>query len=354
MNRSAAAIAAAFTLALGSWQPALAQAPTPVQADQQSVMSELQAWLGEVMAWSRPYNESLGRNAQILGVLDQGIVEAFEHYEAGDKKAGRTWAEAWTRSVRAEFAGFRAEVGALQRTPPAPPPSLSGDPRMAEMTRRLAEMPGRMTAYLDRSEQLANQIIALAERTARGDEDAFLDLQQAVFTLNIATLESENEVLTSSKAMVFTENHPQAQVLNASIAANLAMIAVLEAQRELVHGAPFDKSAFAARVRQHAAQIEAAAEAMERDARTTSERMRNTREMQGTALLATIERAMASYAESAQVERAIAAGCRDIAARADREDALDFDELLSAMEALAPLFEKRAALDQARRNQFET
>ncbi|NEX94986.1 hypothetical protein [Caulobacter sp. 17J65-9] len=342
MKKLAAATAA---LVLGAAWPELASAaPAAPVASDPATAAKVQAYIAQVALWSQAYYASVNDQTDALTELTDALETAGAYYESGRRKDGAAWAQRWSEEQKQRWDAIQKrfdEIAAVP-LPPAPMPDLTA--RVA----KIADTPTIVARYLSQNRALADRMIKRIAATAGGDEKAAASITGEMMDVTIAMIEGENQMISAS-TLAAAPGHPQRDLMDASRHSNLAMIALLQAEKTLLLDQPLDEAALAARLRQQATAVELSTRSMEKATRTTLAQSRLFPELAGTPLLAGIEKMLATYPESAAAEREIAAAFIDLAARIDAPGAIDLDSLIATGDHIGTLVEKRLTIDAQRR-----
>lgn len=343
MKMLAAAFATALVLGAGTPALARAQAPAAATSVNTDTAAEVQAYIGRLATWAQPFHQSVAEQTDALVEIIGALETATSHYQ-GDHKAGQAWARQWAKAQKQRWDDIQKRFDAVSGVPlPAAP-----FPEVAALTEKMGALPSIMGVHLAQNRVLADRMAVQISAMAGGDQKAAEALPAEVMDISVALLEGENQMLAAGMPMV-PQGHPQRELMAAGRHANLAVIALLQAQKANLLGAPLDEADLAARLRQHADALELSADSVEKSAQRTLANTRGAPGMAGTPLLAAIERAFATYPQSAAIERSFTTALRELATRIDAPGEVDFDTLADTADKLGTLVEERVAVDTQRR-----
>ncbi len=278
-------------------------------ADSQPAASSA-SWMRSAAAWSAPYIALNSDYAAFLAGLIKGQASADQYLAKGDAAAGAAWAKAWSADELGQYARLKARARALGVTAP-PAPAASGDTQFAGVVKGLSALAPAITREVLGSEDLVNQVVALAVRTAGGERGAGARLNDRVLDLEVAGLNSNIVQLSADFAL---PDDPTADANSAGVHIDRAAIAVIQAAANGDDHRPVDRAAVAATVRAHAAAIEAAAAAMETHSALLIKRYGPPPGETPSPVMAAFVAGMGTFPATAAVERRIAVQLRAIAA----------------------------------------
>ncbi len=271
--------------------------------------SGTEAYLGAIARWGARGQALLHEQALVLGELRLTADAIKEGRSPFDPAQAHIWAE----GLRGRYAALQQEAETFRRTPPPAPPSAgSGQASTRRLAEIMAGMAPLMADAVSSSAPLVERAIALIERAAGGDASAAAELSKVAPDLMIAALTSENVMARGEAAMMEGMDHPQVDLLDATVQTNLAAIEIELIERD---GPAHDRAASRTLILKAAARVEADADAMERHAKAMQASYLP-RLAAGSPLEDKLRRVLLSYVESAAVERDIARVLRDVAAKA--------------------------------------
>ncbi|MBC6983614.1 hypothetical protein [Caulobacter sp. 17J80-11] len=309
----------------------------------------MRAYLAEVAVWSTAIQQSLQEQSDAFVEVLDGADVALDFYDRRAKRDGRTWAKTWGAEQEQAWAAMGAKLDAAASAPPPVPPAFAAaDASFAKMTRALNDLPEILRRDFEKNRILVGRIIPQVQATAGGDKRAAEGLVPELLNVSIAIAEAENELGTATTAFA-PADHPQRHLVSASQSTNLALIELLTAEQAVLLSKPVDEAALAARLREYADASEVAAAKVEANATRLLAEVRGTRVLAGTELLVTAERALATYKDSADVERLLVNVLREMATRIEAPGEVDWQTLLPSLEQLEALASQRVAIDLQRR-----
>lgn len=340
-----AAVLAVATIVAGAVQAATPPAApiAPVRARGQQT-ADVETWLAELSAWNSQFAQvGLTRSDHLL-VLLEGAEKLASLSEAGDRRATRTWAEAWAVDTKARLAADLEAYSALPPNPPTAPASLASSPEVRQRTALMVESRDRIGTFLRQTSQSSDEYIDLVVKAATtGTPEDLMRAGSGTIVVSLAQIEAENLMMVHTRGPVGEPNYYMA---GAVIASNNGLMAWMRYFRAVTFEEPVDRVASAAEVRRYATESRDAADGLVMAVGRTRARLAAEPGLRGTPLETVLATAMDLLDQGAEVERRIA---QEVAALADAIEAgeTELDEAAGArMEALV---DERLALDQRRR-----
>jgi hypothetical protein len=164
----------------------------------------------------------------------------------------------------------------------------------------------------------------------------------------VINLRGENTLMQTSNAMI-EPGSPQIDLQRSVIETNLAMIALVQVRKSVTLQDGQDLEPLIAEIRQHAQAGASAAQQVPLDGASTLAAARANAALAGTPLLARIEKATQTYAESSQVEQSVAEVALAVAESFGKEKTGGEAAAAAALARLPQLVQRRVELDQRRK-----
>jgi hypothetical protein len=324
--------------------PAGRPSPGP---DDKAQAAMLQEWIPRIASWSGEHQTVFLQSETTLIAINAGAAQALDFVERRRIKEGAAWALDWAKARRLQLASLKAAADGLQAEPPPPPPVMTGDPGVVRVTDGLKLLGRETSKQLRASIDLGEEMVSLTEKAAAGDDQAARDLLLKRFDVAIVIMTGENTLIRTSNAML-TPGDPQIDIAEASVSTNLGMMALNLEQKRLASGEPANPQA-AAEIRRYAAAALASAQQAPLDASGAKANLRSTEAFQGTAFAERVQRALDTYAESGEVEAALAGILSKVADRLEHGERADSAGVRGELGGIGQLVQRRVALDQSRK-----
>lgn len=338
-----------FAVVLGCTALCAAQAEArSLGAARQSDFQGVEVWLSGVARWSQSYQSIQNRQSDVIEDVLNGFERAIHYQTTGDVQGGRAWAAEWRTGVDSDLAGLRTYLAGLDPLPPEPPSGMAPDVLEAVdgmRTRFRSVAP----SFHQMNEDFIRDVSAMAdmiEGVAVGDARAVAESEGVLLTTGIAMSRSAVTVMTTALDLVPDPDHPHAHMLRGAIASEQAMIAAFAFLKADFQGGRPSAEAAAAEIRAFADQMDGHAEAMERSSQVMEARMRRAA---GSAVSESLYQSIATYRESAALDRQFAEEVRRMASLIERrEDRISpqFQETFARIEQFTI---RRFELDTLRR-----
>lgn len=318
-------------------------APAAVRAEVRR-QTEMVAQLAQASA---PY-AALIQEAEALADFDlKGVRKAEELLSNGtDADQVKAWIADWRPQAEARLADLQSHAAAA---PPLPTALLAAFARLSPVSARqahdIAGMPAASSKIVDDVATLTRTIEDELAKAVAHDPDSIRALAvSAIEGLN-AEVGGETAYMKLSMS-TGGERHPQTALSGSIVASNEASEALLDAMAAVLKGQTIDQKALAASVRGHCSQARTEA----RRIAPLAAAMRGQLAPLGSLSAAVQTRwysAWDTYAESAQVEEAIAGQCDKIADQLDQ--GVSPAKAAQSADQLQALAARRVALVNARR-----
>jgi hypothetical protein len=344
----AALLCAALSPCPAAAQPKPADQSSARTADTAAAVTAGQSWLEQVAAFTASYSAVLLREEQALGTINAGAGQALEFYNHNQIKPGAAWALSWARARRLDLAGVQAANDGLPKYPPPLPVEIAALASLQRMDRGLREVVTEQAELGKGAVELGQELTSLAEKTASGDAAAAAELTGRRFDVVVINLRGENALMQTSNAMI-EAGSPQIDLQRSIIETNLAMIAMMQVRKSLALQEGRDLQPLIAEMRQHAQAAASAAQQVPLDAESTLAAAQANSALAGTPLLARIEKATQTYAESSQVEQSVAEVALAVADSFGKEKTGGEAAAAAALARLPQLVQRRVELDQRRK-----
>jgi hypothetical protein len=317
-------------------KPAVAAAPQP----------EGEAWVANVAKWMQPIASVSQRQSVVVIALLGGGNTARGYLTKKASKDGAVWAESWSKARAIELDTLQSDSNALTQDLPPISPALANDPTVQSLQTSLSGYRRAVRTNTDQLVAMSRQVLGLISAMAGGDETAAAEFARRAGQLTIAMLSAEVANVQAGTAFL-RSGDPERDVATCNIEGDLALITILQARADGVLSS--GRAATAAQARQHARAALAAAEQMTLDAQSQLVRVKSAGAGQLTPeFIERVTRSLATYTESAEIERQIAQVLLIGADHVEKGDIETSPEVQKAMASLSPLVQRRVALDMQR------
>jgi hypothetical protein len=339
-------------LALAAVSPSLACAQeaksSPPPANDSAMVQSAQQWVGQVAAFTSRYQAALVRQEEALTAVNVGVNTALGFFNRSQIKEGAAWALDWAKARRVELASIKDLNDALPKYPPPLPFPIASDASLQKIDRGVRELAVGQADQAREGLELGEQLISLAERTASGDAEAASQLNGRRFEVVIINVRAENALIRTSNAML-SPGDPELDIAKSVTETNLAMIDLMQIRKSQALKDGQDVAPMIAEMRQHAQAGVAAAQQAPLDASSRLTSLRSSAELAGSVLLVRLEKAEATYAESAQVEEGVSNAMLTVADTLAKGQETSSGPSAAALDQIGPLVQRRVELDQRRK-----
>ena len=311
----------------------------------------MDAWLQRLLLWQGEYEKLLIAQADLLGRLNEGVATAVQHVETGDQAAGAAWGRAWAVERRAEVMALKQRLGQLSRTPPSSivdGVDVTRDPSMKARYDRIRQTPDGVARQLMAGDELALSVIDAAERSAAGDETAYIPLTTAAYDLNIGVLQAELQRSQAQLDAGAVANHPQESILVATVALDRAYIEAFRLMKQSTLGEGWNRAASAAAIRKEAAVLADSSGQLGRQLARARQTVRSAGGG-GTRLAQKVETMLSVYEETMATLTDLASMLRALADSVEAGPTADALAVAAQIEAGTAMVEKFVEQDQRRR-----